>query len=39
LRTVIFGTTFVIGVVMALAGEFCLVKPKPASGPKLQQMA
>lgn len=39
LHAVVLGTTFVIGVVMALAGEFCLVKPKPAAGPKLQQTA
>jgi hypothetical protein len=30
LRTVVIGTTFIVGLVMALVGEFCLVKPKPA---------
>ena len=28
LRAVIIGTTFTVGLVMALAGEFCLIKPK-----------
>ncbi|MDB5408880.1 MAG: hypothetical protein JWL84_3792 [Rhodospirillales bacterium] len=31
LRLVVVGTTFVIGVIMALVGEFFLVKPKPAA--------
>jgi hypothetical protein len=31
LRMVVIGTTFIIGLVMSLVGEFCLVKPKPAS--------
>ncbi len=30
-RTVVIGTIFIIGLVMALVGEFCLIKPKPAS--------
>ena len=30
-RLVIVGTIFIIGVIMALVGEFCLIKPKPAS--------
>jgi len=30
-RLVIVGTIFIIGVIMALVGEFCLVKPKPSS--------
>ena len=29
-RTVVIGTIFVIGLIMALVGEFCLIKPKPA---------
>jgi len=28
-RTVVIGTIFVIGLIMALVGEFCLIKPKP----------
>jgi hypothetical protein len=31
LRLVVLGTTFFIGVIMAIVGEFFLVKPKPAS--------
>jgi hypothetical protein len=31
-RTVVIGTIFIIGLIMALVGEFCLIKPKPASG-------
>ena len=30
-RTVVIGTIFIIGLIMALVGEFCLIKPKPAS--------
>jgi hypothetical protein len=30
-RMVIMGTIFIIGLTMALVGEFCLIKPKPAS--------
>jgi hypothetical protein len=30
-RTVVIGTIFIIGLVMALVGEFCLIKPKPAA--------
>ena len=30
-RIVIMGTIFIIGLLMALVGEFCLIKPKPAS--------
>ena len=30
-RTVVLGTIFIIGLIMALVGEFCLIKPKPAS--------
>jgi hypothetical protein len=30
LRLVVIGTTFIIGLVMALVSEFALVKPKPA---------
>jgi hypothetical protein len=30
-RTVVIGTIFIIGLVMALVGEFCLIKPRPAS--------
>jgi hypothetical protein len=30
-RLVIVGTIFIIGVIMALVGEFCLIKPKPSS--------
>jgi hypothetical protein len=30
-RMVIMGTIFIIGLIMALVGEFCLIKPKPAS--------
>src|SRR5712691_4679330 len=30
-RTVVIGTIFIIGLIMALVGEFCLTKPKPAS--------
>jgi hypothetical protein len=30
LRAVVIGTTFIIGLIMALVGEFCLIKPKPA---------
>ena len=29
-RTVVIGTIFVIGLIMALVGEFCLIKPKSA---------
>lgn len=32
LRLVTVGTTFIIGLIMALVGEFFLVKPKPAAG-------
>jgi hypothetical protein len=28
----VIGTIFIIGLIMALVGEFCLIKPKPASG-------
>jgi len=28
LRTVIIGTVFTIGLMMALVSEFCLIKPK-----------
>jgi hypothetical protein len=31
LRIVVIGTTFIIGLMMALVGEFCLIKPKPSS--------
>src|SRR6202011_4698904 len=31
LRLVVIGTTFVVGLTMALVGEFFLVKPNPAS--------
>jgi hypothetical protein len=31
LRLVVVGTTFIIGLIMALVGEFALVKPKPVS--------
>ena len=31
LRTVVIGTTFIIGLVMALVGEFGLIKPAPVS--------
>ena len=31
LRAVIIGTTFTIGLIMALVGEFCLIKPKQAA--------
>jgi hypothetical protein len=31
LRLVVIGTTFVVGLTMALVGEFFLVKPKPAT--------
>jgi hypothetical protein len=31
LRTVVIGTTFIVGLIMALVGEFWLIKPKPAS--------
>jgi hypothetical protein len=24
---IVIGTTFIVGLVMALAGEFCLIKP------------
>jgi hypothetical protein len=30
-RTVVIGTIFIIGLIMALVGEFGLIKPKPAS--------
>ena len=30
-RTVVIGTIFIIGLIMALVGEFCLIKPKPAA--------
>jgi hypothetical protein len=30
LRAVVIGTTFIIGLIMALVGEFRLIKPKPA---------
>jgi hypothetical protein len=33
LRAVIIGTTFTVGLVMALAGEFCLIKPKREGTP------
>jgi len=26
----LFGTIYIIGLTMALVGEFCLMKPKPA---------
>ncbi|MDR3530793.1 MAG: hypothetical protein P4L90_09600 [Rhodopila sp.] len=31
LRMVVIGTTFIVGLIMALVGEFALVKPSPAS--------
>jgi hypothetical protein len=31
LRMVVIGTTFFIGLIMAVVGEFCLIKPQPAS--------
>jgi hypothetical protein len=31
LRLVVIGTTFVVGLTMALVGEFFLIKPKPAT--------
>jgi len=30
-RTVVIGTIFIIGVIMTLVGEFCLIEPTPAS--------
>ena len=30
-RTVVIGTIFIIGLITALVGEFCLIKPKPAT--------
>ena len=33
LRAVIIGTTFTVGLVMALASEFCLIKPTRAAAP------
>jgi hypothetical protein len=35
LRAVIIGTTFTVGLVMALASEFCLIKPKRTAAPKV----
>jgi hypothetical protein len=36
-RTVVIGTIFIIGLMMALVGEFCLIKPKPAEERLIQK--
>ena len=33
LRAVIIGTTFTVGLIMALASEFCLIKPTRTAAP------